>query len=148
MRISSKGRYGLAAMVSMAQEYESDCCVTIISLSEKLGISKIYLEQVFSLLKRAELVRAIKGAQGGYKLSRLPQDINAFEILQALEQSLFEKTEESVRDRADSIEKAMQFTVFAPIDEAVKSCLEKISLYDLVLETEKHRQSDGFMFYI
>lgn len=148
MRISSKGRYGLAAMVSMAQEYESDCCITIIRLSEKLGISKIYLEQVFSLLKRAELVFAIKGAQGGYKLSRPPQNVNVFEILQALEQSLFEKTEESVKERAESIEKAMQSAVFSPIDKAVKTCLEKISLYDLVLEEEKHRQTDGFMFYI
>ena len=58
MRISSKCRYGMAAMISIAL---SDVeCVTIISISEKLGISKIYLEQVFSLLKRAGLVNSIK----------------------------------------------------------------------------------------
>ena len=65
MRISSKGRYGLAAMVCMAESYGSGACITIISLSERLGISKIYLEQVFSLLKRGGLVLAIKGVQGG-----------------------------------------------------------------------------------
>lgn len=148
MRISSKGRYGLAAMVSMAQEFESDSCVTILSLSEKLGISKIYLEQVFSLLKHAGLVFALKGAQGGYKLSRPPQDISVFAILRALEQSLFEKTEESVKEKAESIERAMQAAVFEPVDTAVRNCLEKVSLYDLVLEEEKHRQNGGFMFYI
>lgn len=148
MRISSKGRYGLAAMISMAQNYASNECITIVSISEKLGISKIYLEQVFSLLKRAELVIAAKGAQGGYKLARHPQTINAYEILRALEQSLFEKTEESVAKQADDIEQAMQKTVFSVVDDSIAQALEKVTLDDLVSEVEKHKQSDGFMFYI
>jgi Rrf2 family cysteine metabolism transcriptional repressor len=148
MRISSKGRYGLAAMVSMAQYYTSDECITIISISERLGISKIYLEQVFSLLKRAGLVLAAKGAQGGYKLAKPPQAINSYEILKALEQSLFEKTDESVAKQAPEIEQAMQKLVFADIDSAVAAALEKITLFDLVNEAEKQKQSSGFMFYI
>ena len=148
MRISSKGRYGLAAMISMAQNYANDECITIVSISEKLGISKIYLEQVFSLLKRAELVIAAKGAQGGYKLSKPPQTINAYQVLRALEQSLFEKTDESVAKQANEIEQAMQTFVFAQIDTSVSSSLEKITLYYLVGEVEKQKQSSGFMFYI
>lgn len=148
MRISSKGRYGLAAMVSMAQNYESDSCITIISLSERLGISKIYLEQVFSLLKRAGLVLAIKGAQGGYKLSRPPQEITSYDILEALEQALFDKTEESVAQKAEEIEKAMRNLVYSTLDEAVEQALRKTSLYDLVTETEKQKSGAGFMFYI
>jgi Rrf2 family transcriptional regulator, cysteine metabolism repressor len=148
MRISSKGRYGLAAMISMAQSYDNNECITIVSISEKLGVSKIYLEQVFSLLKRAELVFAAKGAQGGYKLSKPPQTINAFEILRALEQSLFEKTDESVSKQANDIEQAMQKTVFSEIDSSITSTLEKITLYDLVGEVDKQKQTSGFMFYI
>lgn len=148
MRISSKGRYGLASMISLAQNYESGDCVTIVSLSEKLGISKIYLEQVFSLLKRADLVLALKGAQGGYKLSRPPQEISAYEILQALEQSLFDKTEESVSQKAEEIEKAMQNLVYTTLDSAVETALQKVSLYDLVSEAEKQREDSGFMYYI
>ena len=60
MKISAKGRYGLAAMTYLARNYASGSPVTIVSISEKLGISKIYLEQVFSLLKRARLVNSIK----------------------------------------------------------------------------------------
>ena len=135
-------------MISMAQNYANDECITIVSISEKLGISKIYLEQVFSLLKRAELVIAAKGAQGGYKLSKPPQTINAYQILRALEQSLFEKTDESVAKQANEIEQAMQTFVFAQIDTSVSSSLEKITLYDLVGEVEKQKQSSGFMFYI
>ena len=47
MKISAKGRYGLAAMTYLARNYEAGTPITIISISEKLGISKIYLEQVF-----------------------------------------------------------------------------------------------------
>ena len=49
MKISAKGRYGLAAMTYLARNFASGSPITIISISEKLGISKIYLEQVFSL---------------------------------------------------------------------------------------------------
>lgn len=148
MRISSKGRYGLAAMISMAQNYASNECITIVSISEKLGISKIYLEQVFSLLKRAELVFAAKGAQGGYKLSKDPQTINSYEILRALEQSLFEKTEESVAKQANDIEQAMQKIVFSVVDDSIADALKNVTLDDLVNEVEKQKQTDGFMFYI
>ncbi|MVB09783.1 HTH-type transcriptional regulator CymR [Caprobacter fermentans] len=148
MRISSKGRYGLAAMVCMAEGYGSDACITIISLSERLGISKIYLEQVFSLLKRGGLVLAIKGAQGGYKLSRPPQEIPVYEILLALEQSLFEKTAESVTQKAENIEKAMQASVFSVLDSAVEKAIGKITLLDLQTEAERQKQDSSYMFYI
>ncbi|QAT50649.1 Rrf2 family transcriptional regulator [Caproiciproducens sp. NJN-50] len=148
MRISSKGRYGLAAMICMAEGYGSDACITIISLSERLGISKIYLEQVFSLLKRGGLVLAIKGAQGGYKLSRPPQEILVYEILRALEQSLFEKTVESVQQKAGNIEKAMQNSVFSVLDLSVEQVLRKITLLDLLSESERQKQDSCYMFYI
>lgn len=58
-------------MIEMADNQNE--CITISSIAEKLGISKIYLEQVFSLLKRAKLVTSLKGAQGGYQLSKIPK---------------------------------------------------------------------------
>jgi Rrf2 family protein len=86
MRISAKGRYGLAAMISMAQNSRKDEYITIISISERLGISKIYLEQVFALLKRANLVVSTKGSSGGYQLTRPSDRISAFDIISAIEQ--------------------------------------------------------------
>jgi DNA-binding IscR family transcriptional regulator len=56
MRISAKAKYGLSAMICLAQRYNTGEYITVISLSTRLKISKIYLEQVFSLLKRAKLV--------------------------------------------------------------------------------------------
>ncbi len=148
MKISSRGRYGLAAMILMAQSADSSEVITVISISEKLGVSKIYLEQVFSLLKRAGLVNAIKGSQGGYRLSKPYTAISALDILQALEHSLFEKTEESVLKKAADIEQAMQTSVFTVLDEAVEKSLQKVMLEDLVAQAQKLRSDGGLMFYI
>ena len=70
------------------------------------------------------------------------------EVLQALEQSLFERTEESVSKKAGDIEKAMQESVFSEIDTAVADALKKTTLYDLTAEVEKQKQNAGLMFYI
>ena len=56
-----------------------------------LAVSKIYLEQVFSLLKRDGLANSIKGAQGGYQLSRPAEEISVYDILSVAELSMFEK---------------------------------------------------------
>jgi len=148
MRISAKGRYALAAAISMAQQYGTGEYITVISISEKLGISKIYLEQVFSLLKRAGLVTSIKGAQGGYQLSRAPGEISALDLLVAVETSLFEQTEGTVGEKAPDIDGAMRVAVFERLDGAIRDALSKITLEDLVSEAEKHKGEQALMFYI
>lgn len=148
MRISAKGRYGMAAMIAIAQgDFEGDY-VPVIMIAEKLGLSKIYLEQVFSLLKRAGLVSSIKGAQGGYRLTREPDQINAYEILTALEQILFETTEISVEEASPAIEHAMQKSVFSQLDKTVKECLEQVTLDQLVTEAGQYKGNNHFMFFI
>lgn len=146
MRISSKGRYGLAAMLVMAQSYQPNECVTILSIADKLGISKIYLEQVFSLLKRAQLVNSIKGAQGGYQLTKPLDQITVGEILRAIETSLFEKTESSVLDEA--IEQTMQEAVWQVLDDTVLTLLHSMTLASLKEELSKHSTGENYMFYI
>ncbi len=148
MRISTKGRYALAATISMAQFYSSSDSVTLASISDRLGISKIYLEQVFSLLKRGGIVLSVKGSQGGYQLARLPKQINVMEILFATEASLFEKTEVTVANKIPEIETAMQLLIFDTVDVTIKEALQKITLYDLVSASENNKKNQGFMFYI
>jgi len=148
MRISSKGRYGLAAMISVAQLGSGGEFVTVVSIADKLGISKIYLEQVFSLLKRSKLVTSIKGSQGGYQLSRSSNKITAYDILQAVETSLFDKTERSVLDKSPEIENALTKIVWNKMDTAITSVLKEVTLDDLVIESERNKTDDQFMFYI
>ena len=148
MRLSAKTRYGLAALVNMAEGYEADESITVISLSEKLKISKIYLEQVFSLLRSGGIVLSTKGAHGGYRLAKPARDISVFDILSATEASLFEKTDETVPASNEAIEKAMRDTVFDVIDNSLKEVLARISLEDILNQAEKYKTGDNYMYYL
>lgn len=148
MRISVKGRYALAAMIDLARSYHMNEHVTVISISNRLGISKIYLEQVFALLKRANLVQAVKGPQGGYKPTRLAKEISVFDILSAAENALFDQTEKTVPEKAPEVETAMCLSVFDPLDETIKTNLAQITLEDLIIETEKQKTNQAPMFFI
>lgn len=148
MRISAKGRYALAALTYLAQLYKNGEYIAILTISEKLGISKIYLEQVFSLLKKAELVISAKGAHGGYQLSRMPKQITVLHILSAVEASLFEQTQDTVAEKAPELEKALRLSTFDVLDQKIRETLGGITLADLVKEAEKHKQDQAMMFYI
>lgn len=148
MKISAKGRYALAATIYMADYYKSGDFIAVTNISDRLGISKIYLEQVFSLLKRGDIVSSNKGSQGGYRLARAPQQITLLDILSAVELSLFEPTDDTVNNNAPEIEAAMRLSAFDKIDEALKNTMAGITLSALASEAEKHKPEENFMFYI
>lgn len=148
MRISTKGRYGLAAMVYLAQRYESGAAVPLSLIAQRLELSKIYLEQVFSLLKRRLLVSSIKGTQGGYRLTRSPSEVTAFDVLMAVELALFERTEAAVFEKAPEIEAVLRASVFDVIDTEIETVLKGITLRNLVTEVEKNSSKENFMFFI
>lgn len=147
MKISAKGRYGLAAMTYLARSYSAGAPTTIISISEKLGISKIYLEQVFSLLKRAQLVISIKGSQGGYQLARAPREISAYDILSSIELSLMEKAA-SAADKMPELDKALESKVFAPLDKKIQESLSSVTLDDILTAIDAEKDADSLMYFI
>ena len=132
----------------LAQKYETGELLPVLSISENLGISKIYLEQVFSLLKRGGVVSSIKGAQGGYHLAGQPKDITLYDILSAVELSLFEQNDATVAETAPEIEKALSQTVFAKLDGVIAETLRGVTLEQLVLEAEKNKPTETLMYYI
>ena len=147
MKLSAKTRYALASVTRMAQNWGDRECVTLVSLAEELRISKIYLEQIFALLKRGGLVNAVKGARGGYRLARPPELITALEIMRALETALFAGNEATVADSAPDIELALSRRIFTRLDEAVSRTLADLTLAALVLEAEKSR-GENYMYYL
>lgn len=101
MKISTRGRYGLKAMIDIAVQcsckdcncdaYSSLCsckCVNLKSIAERQGISEHYLEQLIAPLKKAGLVKSIRGAKGGYTINKSPKDISVGDVLRVLEGSL------------------------------------------------------------
>ena len=84
MKISTKGRYGLEALLDMAMQID-EAPIKISSIAMRQGLSEKYLEQIFSSLKNNGIVRSVRGAQGGYLLARPINQITVREILTALE---------------------------------------------------------------
>lgn len=84
MKLSTKGRYGVKAMVELAINY-GDTPVSIKTISTRQHISEYYLEQLFAPLRKAKLITSIRGAQGGYILSREPKDITVADIMEVVE---------------------------------------------------------------
>ena len=146
MKISAKGRYGLAAMSYLARNFESGTPVTILRISERLGISKIYLEQVFSLLKRSQLVHSIKGSQGGYQLVRQPRDITAYDILSAIELGLLEKAGPAASDKMPELDRALASKIFEPLDESIRETLMGVSLEDILGSIDQ--EAESLMYFI
>lgn len=87
MKLSTKGRYGLRAMIDLAVYSEKEP-VSIQSIADRQNISERYLEQLMASLKKEGLVKSIRGANGGYQLARPAIGISVGDILRALEGDL------------------------------------------------------------
>jgi Rrf2 family iron-sulfur cluster assembly transcriptional regulator len=85
MRLSTKGRYGVTAMMDLAI-HDGAGPVTLADISQCQGISLSYLEQLFAKLRKHGLVDGVRGPGGGYKLARSPNDITVAEIISAVDE--------------------------------------------------------------
>lgn len=84
MRTSTKGRYGVRAMLDLARHYGKEP-VPLRDIAERQGISDHYLEQIFGSLRKAGLVRSVRGTNGGYELIGDPSEVTVGQILRVLE---------------------------------------------------------------
>ena len=87
MRLTTRGRYAVSAMLDLAI-HEEDAPISLADIAKRQGISRGYLEQLFSKLKKQNLVNSSRGPGGGYSLSRNMQDINVPEIIGAVNESI------------------------------------------------------------
>jgi Rrf2 family iron-sulfur cluster assembly transcriptional regulator len=83
MRLSTKGRYAVTAMLDLAIHHEEGV-ITLADISEAQGISLSYLEQLFARLRKNGLVAGIRGPGGGYRLSRPPAEISIADVIEAI----------------------------------------------------------------
>ena len=88
MRISSRGRYGLRALIDLAS-YGGEKCISVGSIAQRQGISEHYLEQLLAQLNKAGFVKSVRGLYGGYKLNRPAREITVAEILRSLEGPMY-----------------------------------------------------------
>ena len=91
MKLSTKGRYGLRALIDLALHCEQEA-VPISSVAARQKISESYLEQLFGKLRKAGLIVSERGAQGGYRLAKPAEEISVGDILRALEENRYNRT--------------------------------------------------------
>jgi Rrf2 family protein len=131
MKLSTRTRYGLRAMVELAA-YEAKAPLMVRKIAEKQQISKKYLDIIFTTLKLAGLVRAIRGATGGFLLTRPPAEIRVTEIVEALEGTLSPVeccSNPQLCDRADTCAARL---LWIDLEAAIRKTLEDLTLADLV----------------
>lgn len=146
MKISTKGIYGLKAMVDLAiYSNNNNTSVTIKSICERQNISERYLEQIFSILRKGHLVKSIKGPQGGYVLSKDRKEITIGDILRVLEGELHIVSIEEIGD--NKLDKCISKNVWNRINNCVDEIVDSITLEDLVWEYNNFSDS-GYMYYI
>ncbi len=87
MRLTTKGRYAVTAMLDLALHYD-DGPITLSDISQRQGISLSYLEQLFSKLRKKELVDSTRGPGGGYRLSRIAHEIAIAEVISAVDEKV------------------------------------------------------------
>ena len=140
MKLSTKGRYGLRAMIDLAEFSEAEP-VSIASISQRQGISERYLEQLMAKLKKAGLVESIRGAGGGYVVHGDTGKISAGDILRALEGSLEAVTCAAFHE--DESCKAQDICatkyVWQKINESIRTTVDGIYLDQLVEESRKNK---------
>jgi len=131
MRLSTKGRYGLIAMVDLAM-HSNDETVSVNSIAARQCLSESYLEQLIAKLKKAGLVNSIRGINGGYTLAKDPQHISVGDILRSLEGNL------SVVECTDNDSECAKFDscvtkyVWKRINDSINTVVDSMTLQEIV----------------
>ena len=140
MKLSMKSRYGLRALIDLAINSKTEQ-VALNSIAERNKISPQYLEQVFASL--------IKGSQGGYFLSRPPQEITVSSIIEALEGDYRIEDEELPKEgKYTGSVKAIQKLVIDRVNDSVTEILQSVTLHDLEKEYQEYIDYGQDMYYI
>lgn len=138
MKLSTKGRYGLRALIDLAVFSENEP-VSIASIAERQSISVSYLEQLMAKLKKAGLVKSIRGAQGGYILAKSMESISVGDILRALEGSLAPVECQGYGNENSCIgsDSCVTKYVWQKINTSINQTVDEIKLAQLVDESRE-----------
>jgi Rrf2 family iron-sulfur cluster assembly transcriptional regulator len=134
MRLSTKGRYAVMAMVDLARR-QGERAVSLADIAERQEISLSYLEQLFARLRRSGLVVSARGPGGGYRLARDAAAVNIAEIVLAVDEPLHATRCERHRGAGCMMkgEKCLTHDLWDEMGHKILEYLESVSLADVVL---------------
>lgn len=143
MKLSTKGRYGVAAMYDLAMNYGQGP-ISLKSVAQRQEISEHYLEQLMGILRKAGYVKSIRGAQGGYSLTKDPSSISVGDIIRVMEGPIAPVDcvlEDSSGDNSYCDKAGMCVTrnIWAKVRDSINNVLDSISLADLCRDEKATR---------
>jgi len=140
MKLTSKGRYAVMALVDLAR-FDNINPVSLRDISLRQGISLDYLEQIFSKLKKNEIVKSIRGTQGGYVLNKNPNDIKLTNIFHAVDEKVktVQCKKESKRGCNGKATKCITHNLWDELEIHINTFFEKKSLQDLIKNNNETR---------
>ncbi len=138
-KISTKGRYALRLMLDLAL-HDNGGYIPLKAVSKRQLISDKYLEQIITQLSRAGFVKSARGAQGGYRLAKIPSAYTVGDILRTTEGSLAPVACLDGEEECVFMKECVTMEVWAKIEAAVNQVVDNITLADLV---ERYQQKHG-----
>ena len=143
MKLSTKGRYGLRAMIDLA-DYSEEMPQSIACIAARQSISDSYLEQLMAKLKKAGLITSIRGAQGGYVLAKPSKEISVGDILRALEDLTPVNCVGLKGEQAcGGSDTCVTRNVWKRIDDSIQHAVDSIFLNELVEDNRAMRKKCG-----
>lgn len=148
MKISTKGRYGLRALVDLAV-HSNGGHVALSEIADRQNISMNYLEQVFASLRKAGLISSVKGAQGGYIFAKDMSSITVGDVLRVLEGNLSVTDDAKGQNYDDrSIEYCLKKMVWDKMEACINEFVDSIVIEDLANEYKRHNENESSMYFI
>ncbi|MBT3144989.1 Fe-S cluster assembly transcriptional regulator IscR [Neptunomonas phycophila] len=140
MRLTTKGRYAVTAMLDLAL-HEGKGPISLADISERQGISLSYLEQLFAKLRRSNLVKSVRGPGGGYQLNHGQDVISVAQVIDAVNESV-DATGCSRQSDCQGGETCLTHNLWCDLSEQIHSFLNNISLADLVARKDVRQVAD------
>ena len=140
MRLTSKGRYAVMALVDLAR-FNNINPVSLRDISLRQGISLDYLEQIFSKLRKKEIVQSVRGIQGGYILNKKAKEIKLTNIFEAVDEKVktVQCKKESKKGCNGRATKCVTHNLWDELENHINSFFEKKSLEDLIENKKENR---------
>lgn len=132
MKISTKGRYAVRVMLDLALHNNGEC-IKVKDIAARQDISEKYLEQIIAVLNKAGYVKSVRGAQGGYRISKNPQEYTVGMILRLTEGSLAPVACLDVNaDECSRIDTCETLEIWKELYDAINNVVDNITIADLV----------------
>ena len=148
MKISTKGRYGLRALIDLAEFGTGNAPVFLSDIAKRQGVSEKYLEHIFSALHKSGLVKAFRGRKGGYLLNKEPEKITLNDVISTLEgpSCLVDCVTDTTA--CSKIESCVTRDVWKTLGSKIEEVLNGYTIATLVQMKQEKIQQDSHMYYI